>query len=63
VLGSIGAYLAGGAMKGMLFGVGAIDPAAFSIVTGLLLGCAMLACLIPAMRAASVDPMTALRQE
>jgi putative ABC transport system permease protein len=63
VLGSIGAYLAGRTMKGMLFGVEAIDPAAFSIVTGLLLVCAALACLIPAMRAASVDPMTALRQE
>jgi hypothetical protein len=63
VLGSMSAYLAGGAMKGMLSGVGAIDPRAFSIVTGLLLACAMLACLIPAMRAASVDPMTALRQE
>ena len=41
----------------------AIDPTAFSIVTGLLLACAILACLIPALRAASVDPMTALRQE
>jgi putative ABC transport system permease protein len=63
LLGSIGAYLAGRAMKGMLFGVQAIDPTAFSIVTGLLLACATLACLIPALRAASVDPMTALRQE
>ena len=63
LLGSIGAYLAGRAMKGMLFGVQAIDPTAFSIVTALLLACATLACLIPALRAASVDPMTALRQE
>jgi putative ABC transport system permease protein len=62
-LGSIGAYLAGRAMKSMLFGVDAIDPTAFSIVTGLLLASAILACLIPALRAASVDPMTALRQE
>jgi putative ABC transport system permease protein len=62
-LGSIGAYFAGAAMKSMLFGVEAIDPAAFSIVTGVLLACAAVACLVPAMRAASVDPMTALRQE
>jgi putative ABC transport system permease protein len=62
-LGSVGAYLAGRAMKSMLFGVDAIDPVAFSIVTGLLLAAAVLACLVPATRAASVDPMTALRQE
>jgi putative ABC transport system permease protein len=63
VFGSIGAYLAGRAMKGMLFGVDAIDPIAFSIVTGLLLASAIVACLVPALRAASVDPMMALRQE
>jgi putative ABC transport system permease protein len=60
-LGSIGAWLAGRAMRGMLFGVDAIDPLAFSIVAALLLGASILACFIPAMRAASVDPMTALR--
>jgi putative ABC transport system permease protein len=63
LFGSIGAYLAGRAMQGMLFGVNAIDLKAFSIVTGLLLLSAILACLAPALRAASVDPMTALRQE
>jgi putative ABC transport system permease protein len=62
-LGSIGAYLVGRAMQGALFGVTATDPVAFSVVAGLLLGSAMLACLIPAMRAASVDPMVALRQD
>jgi putative ABC transport system permease protein len=62
-LGSIGAYLVGRAMQGALFGVTATDPMAFSIVAGLLLASAMLACLIPAMRAASVDPMVALRQD
>jgi putative ABC transport system permease protein len=60
-IGTVGAYLVGRAMRGMLFGVGAIDPMAFSIVAGLLLGSSILACFIPAMRAASVDPMTALR--
>jgi putative ABC transport system permease protein len=60
-IGSVGAYLVGRALRGMLFGVDAIDPLAFSIVAGLLFGAAMMACFIPAMRAASVDPMTALR--
>jgi putative ABC transport system permease protein len=49
-------------MQNALFGVGAIDPTAFSIVAALLLGASMLACVIPALRAASVDPMTALRE-
>jgi putative ABC transport system permease protein len=62
-IGSIGAYLVGRAMQGMLFGVGAADPAAFSIVAAILLGSAVVACVVPAMRAASVDPMTALRQD
>jgi putative ABC transport system permease protein len=62
-LGSVGAYLVGRAMHGMLFGVRAIDPVAFSVVAGILLGSALLACLVPALRAASVDPMTALRQD
>jgi putative ABC transport system permease protein len=62
-LGSIGAYLVGRAMQGALFGVTATDPVAFSVVAGLLLASAMLACLVPAMRAASVDPMVALRQD
>jgi len=62
-LGTVGAYLVGRAMQGMWFGVGIVDPAAFSVVAGLLLSSAILACLVPARRAASIDPMVALRQE
>jgi putative ABC transport system permease protein len=62
-IGTVGAYLVGRAMKGMWFGVGVVDPTAFSIVAGLLLCSAILACLVPARRAASIDPMAALRQE
>jgi len=39
-----------------LFGV---DPIAFVIVAGVLLGSALVACLVPARRAASVDPIVA----
>ncbi len=60
-IGTVGSYLVGRAMRGMLFGVEAIDPLAFAIVSSLLFSAAILACFIPAMRAASVDPMTALR--
>jgi putative ABC transport system permease protein len=63
VIGSAGAYGVGRAMQGMWYDVGAMDPAAFTVVAVTLLASALLACFIPAQRAASVDPMSALRQE
>jgi putative ABC transport system permease protein len=47
----------------MLFDVQATDAATFAAITALLAGVALLACLIPALRAARVDPMIALRHE
>jgi putative ABC transport system permease protein len=47
----------------LLFGVTPTDPATFIVVSCLLAGTAMVATLIPAWRAAKVDPMVALRYE
>lgn len=61
--GLIGACFVGRAMQSILFGVGAIDFRAFGAVGIILMLAAMLACYLPASRAASIDPMQALRTE
>jgi predicted permease len=63
VFGTIGAWLVGRAMTSLLYGITALDYKVFLIVAVMLLGAALLACYIPAQRAASVDPMLALRQD
>jgi len=63
VIGIAGAWLLGQAMHSMLYGMQAVDIASLSAVGLLLLGVTVAACWIPARRAASVDPMRALRTE
>jgi putative ABC transport system permease protein len=51
------------AMETLLYGVGAADPLTFAAVAGLLAVVSAVACAIPAMRAARVDPMLVLRDQ
>jgi len=50
-------------LASMLFEVKPTDPMTFALVVTLLVGVAILACLIAARRAVRVDPMVALRDE
>ena len=50
-------------MGSLLFEVSSLDPSVYVAVAGLLAMVALLACFLPARRAAAVDPMVALREE
>src|SRR5205085_6664866 len=50
-------------MQSVLFGVGPLDLVAFLAAPAVLIPIAVVTCLIPASRAAQVDPIEALRSE
>jgi putative ABC transport system permease protein len=61
--GIIGASLLTRFLSTLLFGVRAIEPVTFAAVCGLLLAVAVCSCLAPALRAARLAPVEALRDE
>jgi predicted permease len=60
--GVAGAVVLTRALTGLIYGIAALDPITFVTVPVVLCAVGLLACLIPARRAASVDPITTLRQ-
>ncbi|MGA7554495.1 MAG: FtsX-like permease family protein, partial [Candidatus Acidiferrales bacterium] len=63
VVGLIAAYGIGKVIESLLFGVKASDPFVYAIAAALLVAVALLAGWLPSRKAASVDPMVALRYE
>ncbi len=63
VIGASGAMAAGRSLVALLFGVSPLDPATYAAVVALLLGVSAIACWIPALRAARIDPSVTLRAD
>jgi ABC-type antimicrobial peptide transport system permease subunit len=62
-IGLVASFFVGRTMQNMLYGVGKLDFGAIAAVAIVLLAASLLASWLPARRAASVEPMRALRTE
>jgi ABC-type antimicrobial peptide transport system permease subunit len=60
-LGLLGAAAVTPALRGLLYAVAPADPLTYAGVAAVVLAAAILACLVPARRAASAEPLEALR--
>jgi putative ABC transport system permease protein len=62
-IGLAGALTLGRFLQSLLFGVDAADPWTLLAVAAVLIGVALAACLLPALRAVGIDPIAALRAD
>jgi predicted permease len=62
-LGIAGAYVSAGVIRGLLFGVAPRDPVTMLGVIVIMAGIGIVACWIPAVRAARVDPAVTMRAQ
>jgi putative ABC transport system permease protein len=62
-IGVAGALGVGRLLRSQLFGTSPIDPTTLILEVAILASVAILACVVPARRAARLDPMVALRSE
>jgi len=60
--GLAGAFVLRQTIQAQLYEIGAMDPRVVALVAGVLMVVALIACLLPARRAARTDPMTALAE-
>jgi hypothetical protein len=63
VPGVLAAYASGRGMSALLFGVAPGDPVTFAAGVSVVMAIAVAGCIVPALRAVSVTPMSALRAE
>ncbi len=63
LVGLAGAWLGSRTLDELLYGVAPSNPVIFSSAAALLALTALMACIVPALRAARVDPLTSLRSQ
>ena len=63
VFGLVGAFFLRQSLQAQLYETGAMDPGVVAAVAGVLIGVALIACVLPARRAAKTDPLIALSDQ
>jgi putative ABC transport system permease protein len=59
----MGTVMAARSLASLLYGISALDPVTLGAASMALIAIALAACVLPARRAAAIDPMRALRSE